>query len=99
MFEVSADFPIPEHRFGRSGFTQTLRDMYRGDSVEIPIAKKTSIYGAAKAAGVKVRSRSTDQGTVRVWRVDGPERPVNPLLSDGLDIFGDPLPKNNQRSA
>lgn len=79
--EISNAHPIPTPGT-RKGFTQTLREMHKGDSVEVPSAKKASIYGAAQAAGVKVRTRSTDDGTVRVWRIDGPEN---------LDIFGDPI--------
>ena len=79
--EISNAHPIPAPGT-RKGFTQTLREMHKGDSVEVPSAKKASIYGAAQAAGVKVRTRSTDEGTVRIWRIDGPEH---------LDIFGDPI--------
>ena len=81
ILEISSSYPIPEGS-GRAGFTQTLREKHKGDSVEIPLAKKAGIYGSASAAGVKVRTRSSGYGTIRVWRVDGPER---------LDIFGDPI--------
>jgi hypothetical protein len=103
MFDISHNVPIPERGPSQGwGFTQTLREMHKGDSVEVPLAKKSSIYGAAHAAGVKVRARGSGYGTVRVWRIDGPERPVadtsalNPGafdLSGGLDIFGQPIKK------
>lgn len=103
MFDVSHNVPIPERGPSQGwGFTQTLREMHKGDSVEVPLAKKSSIYGAAHAAGVKVRTRGSGYGIVRVWRIDGPERPVvdtgalNPGAFDpsgDLDIFGQPIKK------
>ena len=89
MIEVSYEYDIPSPGRDRKGFTQTLREMRKGGSVEVPLAKKPSIYSAAKAAGVKVRIRVTGHNTVRVWRLDGEEPPK--LFNDGLDIFGQPL--------
>lgn len=86
MFAISHDIPIPEPGSGRIGFTQTLREMCKGDSVEVPLVKKPSVYGAAHAAGVKIRTRSSGCGTVRVWRTDGPERHT----VDTKGIFGQP---------
>ena len=93
MLDVSYTYDVPDPGPGRKGFTQVLRTMHRGGSVEIPLAKKPSVYSAAKAAGVKVRVRNTDKGTVRVWRVDGPERAG--LFDDGLGIFGQPIVEKN----
>jgi hypothetical protein len=89
MTDVSYDYDIPDAGRDRKGFTQTLREMRKGGSVEVPLAKKPSIYSAAKAAGAKVRIRATDHNTVRVWRLDG-EEPPKPF-NDGLNIFGQPL--------
>jgi hypothetical protein len=92
MSDISYEYGIPEVTHAGRGFTQTLRDMCRGGSVEIPLAKKASVYSAARAAGVKVRLRTTDQNTVRVWRVDGPDAPKS-IFADGLNIFGEPIQK------
>lgn len=89
MFEISSDFPIPERGSGRNGLTQTLRKMRKGDSTEVPLAKKASIYGAARAAGAKVRTCATGYGSVRVWRIDGPER-----QRTDTNIFGEPADKD-----
>ena len=87
MFEVSYEHDLPEPGPRRRGLTQTLRDMRRGGSVDIPLSKKAGVYSAARAAGVKVRIQSMDK-VVRVWRADGPERPS--ALVAGEDIFGQP---------
>jgi hypothetical protein len=73
MAEISYDHPIPEPGSGRIGFTQTLRSMRKGGSVEVPVTKKPGVYAAAKAAGVKVRMRTTGKGTIRIWRLDDGE--------------------------
>ena len=91
MTDVSYDYDIPSPGRDRKGFTQTLREMRKGGSVEVPLAKKPSIYSAAKAAGVKVRIRVTGHNTVRVWRIDGEEPLKLNIFNDGLDIFGQPL--------
>jgi hypothetical protein len=92
MFDVSYEYDLPDPGSRRRGFTQTLRDMHRGGSVDIPQSKKASVYSAARAAGVKVRIKSLNTGIVRVWRADGPERPLDSHYpADGLNIFGEPI--------
>jgi hypothetical protein len=71
MYEVQRDIPIPDARL--RGFTNVLRGMRRGESVEIPQDKRPGAYASARLANVKITIRATDQGTLRVWRVDGPE--------------------------
>jgi len=61
--------------------------MYKGGSIEIPPAKKSTIYSAARAAGVKICVRTTEEGSVLVFRTDGAERPQQE------DIFGQPIQK------
>ena len=92
MFDVSNEYPIPEKGLGHKGLPQVLREMGKGDSFEIPVAKKDGIYSAAKAAGAKVRTRTTDKGTIRVWRIDGEALKATP--DDGMDIFGQPIKKD-----
>ena len=82
MLDVSYDYAVPESGSGRKGFTQVLREMRRGGSVEVPLAKKASVYSSAKAAGVRVRIRTASPDTIRIWRIDGPEPE---------DIFGQPI--------
>jgi hypothetical protein len=76
MFEISNDYPIPEPGLGHRGLAQTMRDMRKGDSVELPLTKRGGIYSAAKAASAKIRIRATGKGTIRVWRIDGAERSI-----------------------
>lgn len=85
MLEISYDHAIPDPGSGRAGFAQTLRDMRKGGSVEIPLTKKPGVYAAARAAGVKVRMRTTDKGTVRVWRLDEDPKPFS--LDEIRDIY------------
>ena len=94
--DVSYEHDIPSPGCGHKGLAQTLREMFRGGSVEVPFAKRSSVYSSARAAGVKVRLRATEKSTVRVWRIDGPERPKIP--NGGLDIFGQPLAKSKPGS-
>ena len=90
MFEISYEHDLPDPGPRHRGLTQTLREMRKGGSVDIPLSKKASIYSAARTAGVKVRIKSLDKSVIRVWRADGPERPAS-IFADGLDIFGQPL--------
>ena len=100
MFEVSYEHDLPEPGSRRRGLTQTLREMRKGGSVDIPQSKKASVYSAARAAGVKVRIKSLDKGLVRIWRADGPERSHNSHYpADGLDIFGRPVVKTAPTAA
>ena len=75
MYDISNDRPLPGRHSDRDGLTNTLRNMRKGDSIEIPFSKKPSVYSAAKLAGVKVTVRSTSAVTAIVWRLDGSERP------------------------
>jgi hypothetical protein len=86
MVDVSYERDIPEPR--RRGLARVLRSMYKGGSIEIPPEKKSNIYSAARAAGVKVCVRTTEEGAVLVFRVDGAERP------EQEDIFGQKIKKS-----
>jgi hypothetical protein len=103
MFDVSYEHALPDPGPRRRGFTQTLREMSRGGSVDLPLSKKAGVYSAARAAGVKVRIESLDKGLVRVWRADGPVRPspahVARAVDDGLDIFGQPVSRSSAHIA
>lgn len=83
MYNISHTRPLPGP--ARNGFTQTLRDMRKGDSVDIPSSKKASAYSAARLAGVKITIRDSGKGVAVVWRLNGPERPVE------TNIFGEPI--------
>jgi len=93
MYEISDERPLPGSHSVRDGLTNTLREMHKGESIEVPQLKKSSVYSAAKLAGIKVSVRDTGKGTAIVWCVDGPERVS--IFTDSLDIFGDPLPKTS----
>jgi hypothetical protein len=77
MYEVQRDIPVPDAR--QRGFTNVLRSMRRGESVEIPQGKRPGAYAAARLANVKITIRATDAGTLRVWRVDGPATDPGPV--------------------
>ena len=60
MIEVSYEYDIPSPGRDHKGFTQTLREMRKGGSVEVPMAKKPSLYSAAKAAGADLSEFDID---------------------------------------
>jgi hypothetical protein len=88
LYNISHTRPLPKS--ARNGFTQTLRDMQKGDSVDIPSSKKTSAYSAARLAGVKITIRDGGKGVAVVWRLDGSEP------TPETNIFGEPIAKSQE---
>jgi len=87
VYQKSQNIPIP----CRTGLVSTLRDLAIGESVAIPVKKKSSIHPAARRAGVRVTMRTLGDGTVRIWRVAAPQPPggASAPSASSLSIFTD----------
>jgi hypothetical protein len=81
VYQIRKDVPIAKDWTDRTGLSATIRQMEYGDSIIIPAGQRISVHTCARSVGAKVKTRSNQDGTVTVWRVDAPAPVV-----DG-DIF------------
>lgn len=66
-YVIEKGIPIPKAR--ANTFTGLIRSMSVGDSVVVDASKGLTLSNAAKAVGVKLKSRTLGDGMRRVWRV------------------------------
>ena len=71
--KIEKGIPIPE-RGGNGGLTATLRKMEVGDS--FVVKRPCSVHFCARQIGIKVKIRSIDDHTMRVWVVSKNEKAV-----------------------
>ena len=95
MIEIlgrSKSVPVP------CGLVSTLRSLEMGESVIIPVSRRSSVHPAAKRAGIRVTVRTLENSTVRVWRVPFTSTSSNSELSSAApkSIFGDDLRPTSQ---
>lgn len=91
-YEIESGIPTPEPNSRPNSLTSVLRRMKRGESTCVTAQQRTSVHGCARRAGVKIRTSTQPDGTLRVWRIDGPEFAPPP---EETDIFGQPLKKKD----
>lgn len=72
-FTISRE-PMPTTMPGaRTGLKEALQSMQAGECLTMPVtekAKYSTVYAAARAAGVRVTIRKTDEGILKVWRTE-----------------------------
>ena len=73
-YKIRKDLPIPAGDKDR-GLSATIRAMAYGDSLVIPAKQHLGVHACARSVGAKVKTKSNDDGTVTVWRVDSAAEP------------------------
>jgi hypothetical protein len=70
LFVIEKNVSIPKQGKRNVGLTDTLRALEVGDSFVINTKATTRVqaYTAAKRIGITIRTRTTDDDKVRVWR-------------------------------
>lgn len=74
LYEIKSGIPIPPrrkaiHRKNGDGFTAALRKLKVGDSMEISRVDQFSSADTAGGSGIKVVTRTLEDGSVHLWRV------------------------------
>ena len=64
-YVIEKGIPIP----AKISFASLLRSLSVGDSIVIEERRRSNLSNSAKAAGIKVKSRTLGDGNRRVWRV------------------------------
>lgn len=68
MVEIEKNIPMPAPRRGL-GYTESIREMKVGDSVQLPRSAASIAYSIGKTTDRKFEIRVLDGGYCRVWRV------------------------------
>lgn len=68
--QIEKGIPIGKHGNERGGVLSTLRAMEIGDSFLLPKDKRNGLFATAnRVKGRKFVTRTVDESSVRVWRV------------------------------
>lgn len=49
---------------------EALKKMEVGDSIELPLSRRSGLHIKAKKAGVKITTRQTSKEALRAWRIE-----------------------------
>lgn len=66
-YEIHKGVPVPP-----KGLIDTIRKMECGDSIVIPVSRRVAAHTSARSIGARVKTRSNQDGTLTVWRIDSP---------------------------
>lgn len=67
--KIEKDIPVPTRK--KNELLQSLSAMQVGDSFAVPIAKRSKVLMmAGRLHGLKFISRTLDDTTARIWRVE-----------------------------
>lgn len=69
--KIEKGLPLPEQKRAQYGLiAAALKQMEIGDSFECKESQRCAASQAAHRHGIKVLTRKTGQGLVRVWRIE-----------------------------
>lgn len=72
MYTIDKNIPIPNSSITKpkGRLRLTMEQMEIGDSIQIEsVNKRGTAYMAARAIGIKIKTSSSDDDYLRIWRV------------------------------
>lgn len=69
MYEIEKNIDYATTKKRNSGLTAWLKSFEVGDSSIIDKSIRNSLFGISANIGIKIKTESCDEKTVRVWRV------------------------------